>query len=121
MSKRPAPQGLTLLEVVVATAVLAVVSLAVVNGFSATAISSIDSDRALKVQGSLQACYESLHDIPYAQVLSWNGVVSDRGDHRVVLSAHLVQKGLVQVEFTALDKRNGRILARMATLRSGEY
>jgi prepilin-type N-terminal cleavage/methylation domain-containing protein len=113
--------GFTLVELLVATTVLAIASLAIVNGFSATTLSSIESDRSQTIQTSLQVSYENLHDIAFDQLLAWNGTVIRRGDHDVTVSAHLIQVGLVQVEFTATNHRTGTVLARMATFRSGEY
>ncbi len=121
MTVRGRQRGSTLIESLIAASVLAVTSLAVVNGFTTTALSSLQSDRSLHVQGSLQAAYESLRDVAYDQLLSWNGVVAQHGDHVVAFSTHLVKVGLVQIELTASDARTGDVLARLASFRSGEY
>jgi prepilin-type N-terminal cleavage/methylation domain-containing protein len=121
MQSRRNSGGFTLIELMIAMAILAVVALSMANAFSTTTSASLQSDRALRVQSSLQSTYESVADVAYDQLLSWNGVVTAHGDHDVTIAANLVQVGMVELEFTVSDHRTGATLARLATYRSGEY
>lgn len=121
MQRRHANSGMTLLELMVAASILAIVSLSLVHAFSTTTSASVQSDRSMQVQSSLQSTYETVADVSYDQLLSWNGVVAKHGDHVVSFSTHLVKVGLVQIELTASDARTGDVLARLASFRSGEY
>jgi hypothetical protein len=105
----------------IAVCVLTLSSLALAHAFSASTMASRDSDRTVAVQSSLQTTYENLADVPYDQLLAWNGIVVQRGDHVVTVAANLVQVGLIEVELTATDARSGAALGRLATYRSGEY
>ncbi len=113
--------GLSLVELLVAVAVLAVTSLALMQSFSTVSLSSYASDRAVNVQSSLQTTYESIGDVAYEELLSWNGVVVNRADHRVTVTSNLVQPGLIQLDLTVTDTRSGDVLARLETYRSGEF
>jgi prepilin-type N-terminal cleavage/methylation domain-containing protein len=121
MRRRRKSGGFTFIELTIAMAILALVGLSMANAFSTTTSASLQSDRSLRVQSSLQATYESVADVAYEQLLSWNGVVSPHGDHDVTIAASLVKAGLVELEFTVSDHRTGATLARLATYRSGEY
>jgi prepilin-type N-terminal cleavage/methylation domain-containing protein len=115
MHPRRKSGGFTFIELMIATAVLAVVALSMANAFSTSTSASLQSDRALRVQGSLQATYENVADVAFEQLLSWNGVVTAHGDHDVTVAANLVQAGMVELEFTVTDHRTGATLARVAT------
>lgn len=112
---------MTLLELMVAASILAIVSLALVHVFSTTTSASVQSDRSMQVQSSLQSTYESVADVAYDQLLSWNGVVTHHGEQDVTVAANLVQVGLIELEFTVTEARTGAVLTRLATYRSGEY
>jgi prepilin-type N-terminal cleavage/methylation domain-containing protein len=121
MNRHHSTSGMTLLELMISASILAIVSLSLVHAFSTTTSASVQSDRAQQVQTSLQSTYESVSDVSYDQLLSWNGVVTHHGDHDVTVAANLVQVGLIEVDFTVTDQRTGSVLTRLATYRSGEY
>jgi prepilin-type N-terminal cleavage/methylation domain-containing protein len=112
--------GFTLLELLIAVSVLMLTSLSLAYAFSSSQLASERTDRAVVVHTSLRTVYEDLADVPYGQVLSWNGVQVNRGDHNVTVSANQVQVGLIVVEFAVTDARTGAVLARLATYRSGD-
>ena len=119
-SRRRAAAGFTLFELVVAVTILVLTSLSLAYAFSSSQLASERTDRAVAVRTSLETVYENLSDVAYDQLLLWNGVRVDRGDHSVTVSAALVQVGLVVVELTVTDDRTGAVLARLATYRSGD-
>ena len=118
-SARRGEEGFTLIEVLIASAVMLVTSLSLAAAFSATGLSSRSSDRAVAIQTSFESTMSGLEEVPYHELLSWNGTQVDRGDHRVEILTRRIEVGLVLVEMTAVDDGSGRVLARLATYRSG--
>jgi hypothetical protein len=112
--------GITLVEVLLATAILLLTSLSLAYAFSSTSILSRGSERSVAAGASLENVRESLAEVPYAELLSWNGVQVDRGDHAVVVTTSVVQIGLILVEIRAVDERTGVELGRLATYRAAE-
>jgi hypothetical protein len=110
--------GTTLLEVVIATAILLLTSLSLAYAFTSTEITTRSADRATNFRASLQAVAESVADVDYADLLSWNGVTVDRGDHSVVVATALVQVGLISVEVRVVDDDTGTVVGRLASLRA---
>ncbi len=118
--RRPRQAGLGLLELMVALVVLAISALALTGSWSVATRAAHDSDQALNAQAALQSVYDSVADVTFDQLLSWDGVTVTRGDHVVTVSATQVGAGLVQLGFVAIESASGRTAGRLATLRSGE-
>ncbi len=112
--------GLSLVELMVAIAVLAVTALILTGSWTMASRASHASDQSLAVEAALQATYDSVADVAFVELLSWDGVTVDRGDHTIAVLATLVAVGVVQLEFTATERSTGAIVGRLATLRSGE-
>jgi type II secretory pathway pseudopilin PulG len=104
----------------VAMVVLAISALALTGSWSVATRAAHDSDQAMNAQAALQSVYDSVADVAFEQLLSWNGVAVVRGDHVVTVSATLIGAGLIQVAFVATEAATGRGAGRLATLRSGE-
>jgi len=111
-------QGIALVEILIAVGVLVMTSLMLAYAFTSAGLSSKMTDRAVVAQASLASVVESVADVPYDQLLSWNGIASDRGDHTVTINANLAQVGLIVVEVTVRDDRTQAVLARLATYRA---
>lgn len=112
--------GFTLVEVVVSLALVLLTSLSMVYTFTSAGSASHSADRAVAVQLSLEDTVQVLDDQPFEQLLTWNAVERDYGDHTVTIAANLAQVGLVMVELTATDDRTGTVLGRLASYRAGD-
>ena len=111
--------GFSLVEVMFATAFIVISSVSVIYAYTSTSLASKMADRSVASQDSLQAVGESLQDIPYDQLLAWNGIIVDRGDHSVNVFANQVGVGLIMLEFVVTDDQTNTVLDRLATYRSG--
>jgi hypothetical protein len=112
--------GVTFVEVMLATAILLLTSLSLAFAFSSTSLASRNSERAVAARASLESVAASVANVPFPQLLSWNGVKVDRGDHTIEITTSLSQVGLIAVELRAVDDRTGVELSRIATFRAPE-
>ncbi|MBL8843502.1 MAG: hypothetical protein JNL90_18420 [Planctomycetes bacterium] len=111
--------GFALVELMVTSLVLMTGCVALVLSTSSTSLATYKAAQSTVAQNSLAWVEESLADVEYADLLSWNGVALDRGDHTARIAAQLVAPGLIGLEVTVADDRTGALLCRIATLRSG--
>lgn len=110
--------GSTLIETVVAACLLMMTSLSLVYSYSSTGLANRLSERDLAVQVSIETVAESLLDVNYRDLLSWNGIAVDRGDHTVTVAANNSAVGLIVLELVATDDATGTVVGRMATYRA---
>jgi hypothetical protein len=116
--RRRSEQGSTLIEMVVSACLLMMTSLSLVYTYSSTGLVNHASQRDVAIQESMENLAETLVDVPYSDLLSWNGISVDRGDHRVTIAANQIEVGLIVVEYVATDDHTGTVLHRVATYRS---
>jgi hypothetical protein len=95
-----------------------VASLSMAFTFTSTSSASRSSDRAILVQQNLLDTIQVLDDQPFGQLLSWNNVTRDYGDHSVTVTVNLAAVGLLVLEFTARNDLTGEVEARVATYRA---
>lgn len=114
----PGEAGISLIEVLVCAVLLVLTCLSLVHAYTALSRSSKQSARALVVAGSIDAVSAAVVDVPFDQLLAWNGTRMDRGDHSVNVATNLLEVGLILVEFIVTDDNDGAVLGRVATLRS---
>lgn len=110
--------GFTLVEVMISLTLVLVTSLSMAFTFTSTSSASRSSDRAILVQQNLLDTIQVLDDQPFDQLLSWNNVTRDYGDHSVTVSVNLAAVGLLMLEFTAQNDLTGDVEARLATYRA---
>lgn len=113
-------RGSTLIETMIALAVLALSALSLTSSWSMSTRAARGSDQSLAAQAALLAVYESVADVAWDQLLAWDQVTVDRGDHRVLVQANVVAVGVIQLDFTVTERATGTVVARIDTLRSGE-
>jgi Tfp pilus assembly protein PilV len=111
--------GFTMLEVMIAASFLMMTSLSLALSYSSTGLASRQSDRSVTVQSSLESTMETLGDVNYSQLLSWNGISMNRGDHVITVGTNQVGLGLILVELVVTDQNSGALIGRLATFRSG--
>ncbi len=113
--------GFALVELMVTSIVLMTGCVALVLSTSTTGLATFKAEQASVTKNTLDWLLESLADVEFDDLLSWNGVSFDRGDHTARVNATTVSLGLISLEMTVTDDRTGSVLGRIATLRSGGY
>lgn len=113
--------GFALVELMITAMVVMMGCAALVLSTSSTGLATLKAEQAAVTRNSLEWLLESLADVEYDDLLSWNGVSFDRGDHTARVVAVPVSLGLIRLELTVTDDRTGATLGRLATLRSGGY
>ena len=112
--------GTTMIEVILTATLLIVASLSLAYSVSTSSVASKGTDRMLRVQQSLDESRETIDQLPFHELQSWDGVEADFGDHRITATILPVEDGLLLVELTARDDQTNSTVARVATYRSGD-
>ncbi len=137
--KQFAQAGISLVEVMIAAALLMMTSLSMALAYGSTGLSSRVSDQILSVQTGLETVSQSLDELPFVQLLSMNGVqlkpaldpLADpdaldaanqdaAAPYTIFVAVNTVELGLVLIELVAIDDTTNAVLSRFATYRSGE-
>lgn len=119
-SGRDRRRGATLIEVIVAAAILLLASLGLAHAFTAVGLAGKRSEREEGARRSTEAILEELAGVPWSQLLSWHGATRDFGPCTVIVEARLTSPRLILIECAALDDTDHAVLARIATLRAEE-
>ena len=117
--------GLTLIEVMIASGVIAVLMMASAAAFTGN-MRAVGLSKSM-TSGTifLETVHEDLMAQSYANLLSLNGnqifdgLDASRSDFRVDLTVFQVQLGLVQVRAQLISTRTDRELTRLVFIRSG--
>lgn len=115
-----ARRGASLLEVLVAVAILLLTSLGLAHAFTSAGLASKVSERDSAARQSIEQMIDDLGSVPTSQLLSWNGALRDFGNHSASLAVRNVSTRLFLIEAVAIDDATGAVLATIATFRAAE-
>ncbi len=115
-----AARGTSLLEVLVAVTILLLTSLGLAHAYTSAGLAAKVSERDTAAQQAIEQVTDDLGEIPFSQLLAWNGAQRDFGNHSTTLRLRAVTPRLVLVECVATDDTTGAPLASFATYRASE-
>jgi hypothetical protein len=102
----------------IAAAILLLTSLSLAGVLRSTGREDETADRDADARASLRAVAERVTTADYADLLGWNGLTLDRGDHTVVVAAAPICDGLIAVEVRVVDDLTGAVLGRRSARRA---
>jgi len=112
------PCGLTLIEITITIAILALIMIGVLTSLSTSFMAQRNNTDLLECQFLTQRVLEEIKSTSYDGLLSFNGTRVDdaSGKYRASISASSVAANLVQVEVVTAAREKPQNSTRMVTL-----
>ncbi len=118
LGKGSSPCGLTMVEITITIAILALIMIGVLTSLSTSFMAQRNNTDLLECQFLTQRVLEEVKSTSYDGLLSFNGTRVDdpSGKYRASISASSAATNLVRVEVVTTARDNPESSARMVTL-----
>jgi len=113
---RSRERGFTLVEVMIAAAVIAIILIGVVSTFSTAFVADRVASEATQAQNYCRQTMETLMGQPFSTLASFNGTTLVRGSLRSTVETATVAVGLVRVGVTVVSTAEPEVRSQLVTL-----